>query len=71
VKLKRVIHRLDFVIQLVQGSKEAIYSFQVLVQRDVNHNVYTCFIDYQKAFDRVEHDKLVKILEEIGLTIRN
>jgi len=46
------------------GTREAIFSLQVLIQRarDVNHDVYACFIDYQKAFDRVKHDKLIKIL---------
>lgn len=34
---------------------------------DIDHNLYVCFIDYQKAFDRIEHDKFVKILEVIGI----
>ena len=28
---------------------------------------YKCFIDYQKAFNRVEHNKLMKILEKVGV----
>ena len=30
-------------------------------------NIYFCFIDYAKAFDCVDHNKLWKILQEIGL----
>ena len=30
-------------------------------------NIYFCFIDYAKAFDCVDHNKLWKILEEIGI----
>ena len=30
-------------------------------------NIYFCFIDYAKAFDFVEHNKLWKILKEMGL----
>ena len=30
-------------------------------------NVYFCFIDYAKAFDYVDHNKLWKILKEIGI----
>ena len=30
-------------------------------------NIYFCFIDYAKAFDCVDHDKLWKILQEMGL----
>ena len=29
-------------------------------------NIYFCFIDYTKAFDRVDHNKLWKILKEMG-----
>ena len=30
-------------------------------------NIYFCFIDYTKAFDCVDHNKLWKILKEMGL----
>ena len=30
-------------------------------------NIYFCFIDYAKAFDCVDHNKLWKILEEMGI----
>ena len=30
-------------------------------------NIYFCFIDYAKAFDRVDHNKLWKILQEMGI----
>ena len=30
-------------------------------------NIYFCFIDYAKAFDYVEHNKLLKILKEMGI----
>ena len=30
-------------------------------------NIYFCFIDYAKAFDCVDHNKLLKILKEIGI----
>ena len=31
-------------------------------------NIYFCFIDYAKAFDCVDHNKLWKILKEMGIT---
>ena len=31
-------------------------------------NIYFCFIDYAKAFDCVDHNKLWKILKEIGIS---
>ena len=27
---------------------------------------YVCFVDYQKAFDRVKHDKLLEVMEKAG-----
>ena len=35
--------------------------------REVQKNIYFCFIDYAKAFDCMEHDKLWKILKEMGI----
>ena len=34
---------------------------------DVKEDLYLCFIDYSKAFDRVHHDKLITCLKSIGL----
>ena len=31
-------------------------------------NIYFCFIDYAKAFDCVDHNKLWKILKEMGIS---
>ena len=35
--------------------------------REFQKNIYFCFIDYTKAFDCVAHNKLWKILKEIGM----
>ena len=35
--------------------------------REFQKNIYFCFIDYAKAFDCVDHNKLHKILEEMGI----
>ena len=35
--------------------------------RDFQKNIYFCFIDYIKAFDCVDHNKLWKILKEMGI----
>ena len=34
--------------------------------REFQKNIYFCFIDYAKAFDSVDHNKLWKILKEMG-----
>ena len=35
--------------------------------REFQKNIYDCFIDYAKAFDCVDHNKLWKILKEMGI----
>ena len=35
--------------------------------REVQKNIYFCFINYAKAFDCVDHNKLWKILQEMGM----
>ena len=35
--------------------------------REFQKNIYFCFIDYAKAFDCVDHNKLWKILNEMGI----
>ena len=35
--------------------------------REFQKNIYFCFIDYAKAFDYVDHNKLWKILREMGI----
>ena len=36
-------------------------------ERDFQKNIYFCFIDYAKAFDCADHNKLWKILQEMGI----
>ena len=36
-------------------------------KREFQENIYFCFTDYAKAFDCVDHNKLWKILKEMGI----
>ena len=36
-------------------------------QESSRKNIYSCFLDYAKAFDCVDHNKLWKILQEMGI----
>ena len=38
-----------------------------LKKKEFQKNIYLCFIDYAKAFDYVDHNKLWKILKEMGI----
>ena len=72
-KCEENIGRSQFGFKNGFGTREALFSIQVLIQRcrDVNVDVYACFVDYEKAFDTVQHDKLITILQEIGLDGRD
>ena len=37
--------------------------------REFQKNIYFCFIDYTKAFDYMDHNKLWKILQEMGIPV--
>jgi len=52
-----------------KGTRDAIFQFRTIMERatQVNKKVYACFIDYQKAFDRINHDKLLAIMEKAGI----
>ena len=51
------------------GTREGIFCYNILAQKhlEVDKDMYTCFIDYSKAFDRVHHDQLIQCLERIGI----
>ena len=42
-------------------------STRSLKEQEFQKNIYFCFIDYTKTFDYVDHNKLWKILQEIGI----
>ena len=55
------------------GTREAIFSFNILAQKfiEVDQEIYTCFIDYSKAFDKVHHSQLIECLEKVGVDGRD
>lgn len=55
------------------GTRDAIVATQVLVQNchDQRKDVCLCFIDYEKAFDRVQHHLLMKLLKRLDIDQRD
>ena len=51
------------------GTKDQISNISWIVKkaREFQKNIYFCFIDYTKAFDCVDHNKLWKVLKEMGI----
>ena len=53
-----------------RGTRDQIAKIHWIMEkaREFQKNIYLCFIDYAIAFDCVDHNKLWKILKEIGNT---
>ena len=51
-----------------RGTRDQIANIHWIIEkaREFQKNIYFCFIDYTKAFDCVDHNKLWKILKEMG-----
>ena len=51
------------------GTREAIAAIRLLGERCIDHeqDVYVCFVDYEKAYDRVNWVKLLEVLKSIGV----
>ena len=52
-----------------RGTKGQIALIRWIIKktREFQKNIYFCFIDYAKTFDCVDHNKLWKILKEMGI----
>ena len=52
-----------------RGTRDQIANIHWIIQkaRKFQKNIYFCFIDCTKAFDSVHHNKLWKILKEMGI----
>ena len=63
-----VNHELQM-FKLVLGTRDQIANIHWIIKkaREFQKNISFCFIDYAKAFDCVDHNKLWKILKEMGI----
>ena len=52
-----------------RGTRDQIANIHWIMEkaRELQKNMYFCFIDYAKAFDCLDHNKLWKILKEMGI----
>ena len=52
-----------------RGTRDQIANICWIIEkaREFQKNIHFCFFDYAKAFDCVDHNKLWKILKEIGM----
>ena len=52
-----------------RGTRDQIANIHWIIRkaREFQENIYFCFIDYAKTFDYVDHNKLWRILQEMGI----
>src|SRR5258708_23740608 len=65
-----------------KGTRDAVFQLRMISEKITDMDIekvkkrkktkerkklYLCFVDYQKAFDRVKHDKLVEVMEKAGV----
>ena len=53
-----------------RGTRDQIANIYRIIKkkaREFQKNIYFCFIDYARAFDCMDHNKLWKILKEMGI----
>ena len=52
-----------------RGTRDQTANIHYIIEkaREFQKNIYFCLIDYAKAFDCVDHNKLWKILKEMGI----
>ena len=52
-----------------RGTRDQIANIHRIIKkaREFQKNIFSCFIDYAKAFDCVDHNKLWEIMKEMGI----
>jgi len=68
-KIKREVSEEQFGFQGGKGTINAIFTLRNVVERclEKGKEIYICFIDYSKAFDRVQHSKIMDTLQELEI----
>ena len=56
-----------------KGTRNAIFCLRTLSERciEIQKSLYICFIDYEKAFDKVKHGELLRVLRDLHLDGRD
>ena len=63
-----VNHELQAAFRKGRGTRDQIANIRWIIKKAKEFkNIYFCFIDYAKAFDCVDHNKLWKTLKDMGI----
>ena len=69
IKVDTEVGDTQFGFRKKSGTREAIFCLNIANQKYIDNNkeIYACFIDYAKAFDRVQHHEMISCLERTGV----
>ena len=72
-KAKYFIGKTQFGFRKGCGTREAISVMRLLCERrlEFDEKLFVCFVDFEKAFDRVKWTKLFEVLKKIGVDWRD
>ena len=72
-KATEYISRTQFGFRKGLGTRDAIGVMRMLIERSLEHDndIYICFVDFEKAFDRVNWKMMMRILKEVGVDWRD
>ena len=72
-KIDNEVSQLQSGFRTGSGTGQGIFNPRTVCEQatDLGKDVYICFIDYTKAFDRVKHSKIIECLSEIGIDDKN
>ena len=62
------LNRNKLLLSEIQESKNVCVEWIMEKARELQKNICFCFLDYAKAFDCVDHNKLWNILKEMGMS---
>ena len=67
--VNRELPNVQAAFRKARGTRDQIANILWIIEkaREFQKNIYFCFIDSVKAFDSVDHSKLWKILNEMGI----
>ena len=67
----KILHKSQIGFTLNNRTADHLHTLKSIVNKyvlDGNDRIYTCFIDFRKAFDTVWHDGLFHKLEQVGVS---
>ena len=72
-RAEEYLSRSQFGFRKGVGARDAIGVLRMLVERSLefDNEMYVCFIDFEKAFDRVKWDVLMRVLKKLGIDWRD